>query len=429
MEGADALQQVDRGLGRAEVSALGLLAGVTAVNAAFFVMMNRAVDAAVGLDRWQRSTGLQVETLQRLQYGAARANVAASTIADGIKQIQKTRAEISLGNVDASSPWFLLGIDPRQDPLKVLEQLRVALSSMDPALARTMTSRMGFGEDMHYLLQQKQAFGSIFVNRDEIERLAQLGGAWRGFLFNVSNVATKFAASFADGLTKVVGWLERGVTVLDRFTRWLNSGTSGANAARGALLGLVGVLVLAMVALGGIVFLLGLLKAALIAVQLIPIVAALTAVVAVLALMAAGIAFLVLMIQDFWTAIEGGKSLFEWNDGLLLTIRNVEKLAHGIQVVIDTWRQLKGDPNFRGAFIQEAVKAGGSYGSGYGFVRDFVNWNYRRRGGQGGGSQNSAEVNIHVNGAGDPAATGREVGRSVKREISDAFGTAPLATN
>ncbi len=430
VDGGDTLQRVDQGMNRANVSALGLLTAVTAVNAAFYVMMNRAVDAAVGLDRWQRSTGGQVDTLQRLQYGAARANVAAATIADGIKQIQKTRAEISLGNVDASSPWFLLGIDPRQDPLKVIEQLRKALAGMDPALQRTMTSRMGFSDDMLYLLQQKQQFGSIFVSQDEIEKLTRLGGAWKGFLFNVNVVATKFAASFAEGLQRIFMHLERVVLLFEKFTRWLNSGTSGANALR-TVLGLIVIFLgLAMVALTGVVFLLGLLKAALIAIQLIPIVASLTALVAVLALMAAGIVFLILMIQDFWTAIDGGKSLFNWNENLLISVKNVERLARAMEWVRDT-------VSAAGAAMKRHF--GNDRGYGFGALGEAIFGNpdgYKDRlarpamaGRSGGGTNNNAKVDIHVDGARDPVTTGREVGRHVGRELSDAFAMAPLPTN
>ncbi len=423
-----ALQKVDRNLNKAEVSALGLLAAVGAVNAAFYAMMNRAVDAAVALDAWGKATGLATDQVQRLEYGAARANVAAGTISNAIKAIQKTRNEIALGNVDASSPWFLLGIDPRQDPIKVIEQLRVALSQMDPSLARTMTQRMGFSDEMLYLLQQKQKFGTLFVTREEIDRLTQLGGAWRAFLFNLSTIATKFAATFADQLARIVNWLERGTTLLDRFVRWLTSGTTAANAFRNVLFAIVVLLGFAGIALAAVVTLLGILKGVLIAIQLIPIVASLSALVAVIAIMAAALVGLILLVEDFWTQIDGGKSLFDWNQNLVLTVRNVERLAGAIQQVMDLWHQLKGDTNFAKAFGVESGKMLLEYGSGYGFAKDFVNWNWRK-GGSGGGTTNQTNVEINVDGARDPVTTGREVGRAVGREISDALGTAPLPTN
>lgn len=430
VEGGDTLQKVDQGMNRANVSALGLLAAVTAVNAAFYVMMNRAVNAAVGLDRFDRSSNVSTERLQKMQYGAARVNVAAGAIADGIKLVEKTRAEISLGNVDATSPWFLLGIDPRQDPIKVLEQFRQALAGMDPALQRSMATRAGFSDDMLYLFQQKEQFGSIFVTQDEIDKLARLGGVWKGFLFNVSVASTKFAASFADGLQRVFMHLDRVVLLFAKFTQWLNSSASGASALRTGLMFIVLLLGLAMGALTGVVFLLGLLKAALIAIQLIPIVAALSALVAVVALVAAGIVFLILMIQDFWTAIDGGKSLFNWNENLLLSVKNVERLAKAMEWVRDTATQVASG-------LKNII--GHSRGYGFGPLGEALFGNpdgYKDKiarpsmGGRvGGGTNNNAKVEVYVDGARDPVTTGREVGKSVGRELSDALGMAPIPIN
>lgn len=430
VEGEGQLQRVDQNLNKATLSAGGLLAAVTAVNAAFYLMMNRAVDAAVGLDRWQKTTGGSIETLQQWEYGARKANVAAGTVADAIKQIQKTRADISLGNTEASQPWFLLGIDPRQDPLKVLAQLRTALTGMDPALARTMTSRMGLSEDMHYLLMQKQQFGSLFVTQAEVDRLTKLGGAWKAFTFNVATAVTKFASAFADGMQRVLMHLDKIVTLFARFTTWLNSGTAAANGLK-TVLGLIVIFLgLAAVALTGVVFLLGLLKMVLIAIQLLPIVAALSAIVVVLALMGAGIVALVLLIQDFWTQIDGGKSLFDWNENLILSVRNVERLAKAMEWVRDT----------AGA-MGRAIKSHFSSDRGYGFgamgEAMFGNPDGYKAGlarprmspSSGGGNSNSAKIDIHVDGARDPIVTGREVGRSVSRELSDSLGMAPLPTN
>lgn len=430
VEGGDKLQQVDRNLGQAAVKATSLLVAITAVNAAFYVMMNRAIDSAVGLDRWQRATGRQVETLQRMQYGAEKANTAASTISEAILNIQKTRAEISLGNAEASQPWFLLGLDPRQDPFVVLEKLRTALKGMDPALQRDITHKMGFGEDLLYMLQQNQTVGRVFISQEEIDKLTKLGGAWRTFLFTASTAMNRFAASFAPSLAKVLGYLERIGVAFNNFTTWLNGTSLAADTLRTALFFIVAALGVAAVLLTGVVGLLGALKAVLIAIQLIPIVAALGAIVAVIGLMIGALVGLVLLIQDFWTQIEGGKSLFDWNENLLLSVRNVERLAKAMEWVIETAskmgaavkRHLSNDRGYGFGGLGEAI-----FGNPAGYRDSLAR--PRNIAGGGGSTTNTASVEINVNGAGDPVMVGRETGRTVGREISDAMGMAPLPTN
>lgn len=418
VDGAGALEKTDQNLTKAEVSALKLLAGVAALNAAFYLMMSRAVDAAVGLDKFQKLSGVGTNRLQQMQYQAAKTNVATASIAEGLKMIEKTRAEWSLGNADSASPWFMLGITPSQDPVKAVDQLREAFSRLDPAMARVMASRAGFSEDFLYFLRQPKGAGhAVIVSPEEIDRLTKLGGAWKGLLLNISNVATKFASTFAEGLSKVVGWLERGAELLERFVHWLESGSPVAHATRQALMALVVVLGAAGIALGLIVALLGALKVILLAIQLIPVVIALTALLAVLTGMALAIVYVGLALEDLWVAAEGGKSRFKWLDTTLKTMRLIIDSIKDFKHMIATG-DISGGKNSR--IIQFTP---------FGWGKNFIDWNWRRGGGAGNGANTNTKVDIHVDGARDPVATGREVGRHVGREISDAFGTAPIATN
>ncbi len=99
-----------------------------------------------------------------------------------------------------------------------------------------------------------------------------------------------------------------------------------ATALRWALFGVVVILGVLFFALTAIVAVLG---AAIVAMKIltiasIPLLAAIAPIVIVLSLMAAALAGVVVLFQDFWTQIEGGKSAFDWNDNLLFTVKNVE---------------------------------------------------------------------------------------------------------
>ncbi len=407
IDGEQQVDKADTSVKNLEFNSLKLLAAVTALNAAFYTMIRTGVEVGSALQRFAVTTGLSGEELQRWQLSAARGNAAARTMAEAIGAIQKARAQIAFGNAEAAAPWMLLGIDPRQDPFKVLEQLRQQVLKLDPAIARQKLGEMGMGDDLLFLMRQPN-FGRgnldprLNVSGDEADRLAKLGAAWKTLLFTAGQAAARFAAQFAEPLAAVLDRLTQMLVLVGRLADWLQRDSTGAVIFKDALIALVAVL-------GGLNVAFGLL-----------LLGPAGAFLGLVGLIVGALSGLVLLIQDFWVAVRGGKSAFDWNDGLLLTIKNVERLAGAIQSVLDLWRQLKGDPNFRGAFAGEASKAALSYGSGYGFIRDFVKWNWGDRG--AGGGNHEITTNVTVQGGPDPHATGRDVGRAASRQISDALG-------
>lgn len=408
IKGAPEVEKTDQAVEKLNLSSLKLLAGVTALNAAFYAMIARGVEVGVTLQKFALTTGMSTTELQKWQLTAVRGNVAAKEMAQAIGVVQKARAAIAFGNAEAAAPWMLLGIDPRQDPFKVLEQLRQQVLKLDPAIARQKLSEMGFGEDMLFLMRQ-QNFGrsnmgrETIVNPEETQRLAALGGAWKEFLFILGQVGARFAAQFAEPLAAVLNQLTRGLTLVGKFVDWLDKGSAGANAFKYALLGI-------LVVLGG-------LQVALPLLMLGPFGAFLGAIM----LIVVGLGGLILLIQDFWVACRGGKSLFDWNDGLLLTVKNVERLATAIEWFISTYQRaagvIKAHPwtGNLGASILGAMPGLGGVGV---LGRMAV-------GAMSGSSTQTNEINVTVPPASDPHTTGQAVGKAAAREISDAYGQMP----
>lgn len=400
IKGAPDVENTDKSVQNLEKNSLRLLAGVTALNAAFYGMMAVAVEAGVVLQKFAVNTGLSSEELQRWQFRAEKANVAGRDVSSAIDAIQKARVSIAFGGSEALAPWALLGIDPRQNPFKVLEQLRVAVINLDPAIARFKLQEMGFGSDMLYFLKQIGPDGlgkSLTVSPAEVEALANLSGQWRAFLFTLGNLATRFAAQFKDEFTVVLTFLSKGVELGGKFIDWLEKGGFWADSVKEGLTGMVA----AMTALAGIlaVLMTGPFGAFALAIGLI----------------VGPLAAVVLLLQDFMVAAQGGKSALDWNDGLIFTIKNVERLAHAIEYVIDKWDQL------RAAFKSGAGGVGFDILSAAATIPSYL-------AGHGGGGVVTQTNNItqHINGAQSPSATGREVGRSTTRQISDAFKIMPV---
>lgn len=408
--GGKELEEADRGIAGLERRSLGLLAGVTALNAAWYGLLATASSLGVGLQRFTALTGQSASELQRWQFAAARGNVEAKSIVEAIEAIQRARTAIAFGNAEAAAPWMLLGLDPRKDPFAVLDQLREKIKSLDPAIARNVLGRMGLSEDLLFLFRQP-GFGlrqerGIVVSAEESRRMAGLAAAWSQFLLTLRAVGTRFAAQFAEPLAESLKALQHALVLGGKFVDWVDRGSRGATAFRYVILGLV-------VALTGLNIVAGLLALGPFGIF-----------VGYLGTMATLLASLVLLVQDFWTACKGGKSAFNWNEDLILTVANVERLARAIQWVIDLWGEIKRDPIRMGKVFRDFDVEAMKYVSGYGFLRDFSKWNWP------GAPASMAGANISQSFNFGPGFSGSasDVGRTTKRAVSDAMAQTPLAT-
>lgn len=410
VKGKEDVDKADQSVQKLEFSSLKLLAGVTAVNAAFYAMITKAVEAGVSLQRFALTTGLSTDELQRWQLTAVRGNVAAGTMVQAIDAIQKARAALAFGDTEPSAPWMLLGLDPREDPIKVLQKLQEQIVRLDPAIAKNVLGRLGLSEDLYYLMRQPN-FGksslakNMIVSPEEVNNLAKLGSAWREFLFTFGQVMTRFASQFAEPLAAILKQFTQFLALGARFVDWLESGSKGAEYMMYALLGLLVVVTGLGIALG--ILALG------------PV----GAFVGLLGIMAVALGGIVVLIQDFWVACEGGKSAFDWGDGLLLTVKNVEALSLAITVLIDTWDRLvaavKSGKGVLDILGDIGAAAGGNPSALVGAAlmdkNSLTNQNIQTN-----------HINVSVPAGSGAHETGREVGRGASRQISDAFGQMPL---
>lgn len=399
IKGAPDVEKTDKAVKGLEFSSLKLLAGVTALNAAFYGMMMVAAEAGVRLQKFSVNTGLSSVELQGWQYRAERANVAGRDMTTAIMAIQKARAAIAFGDASAAAPWMLLGIDPRQNPFKVLEALRLEILKLDPAIARLKLSEMGFGEDMFYFLKNVGSGGlpkDLIVSPEESARLEKLAGAWRVFLFTLQQVGTRFAAEFAEPIAETVKMLTRALELAGRFVSWLGGGSEGATAFKYALIAIV-------VALSGLNIAAGILM-----------LGPFGALVGTLGAMAVLVGGLTLLLQDLWVAAHGGKAAFEWMEETKTLVLVLEQMFKDLLENIEKFEKFAKEHKF--GFDFAATLLGNP-------VPMFKEISERRAAWD---VSQTNHITNNINGAQSPASTGREVGRSVNRAVSDAFGQMPL---
>lgn len=416
VKGDQQLTQIDQRLKKAEIGALGLLAGVTALNVAFYAMINSAAGAAVSLNKFYLSTSQSTDELQRWQYAGRLANVQADEMTEAFKAIQMAQTKLKLTG-EGAAPFQFFGLSVNQSVPDLLKKLHDVIQTGDTGAARMMAGQLGISENVFQFLKQSNLGLNEYNAKLTLntEKLLALNRAWQAVVASIEMVKNRFAETFAGPLTVVIKALKLATDALANFVVWLGKSTPLATALRWALFGVVVVMGLLFLALTAVVTVLG---AAIVAMKVltiaaVPVLAALAPIVIVLGLMGAALAGVIILFQDFWTQIEGGKSAFDWNDNLLFTVKNVERLAAALQWAVDNWKKFSAITALFNPGVGLSMLTGEKQITNgiKGLPQNF---------------QQTNDIDIHVNGARDPSATGHAVGKSLNRSLSDAARQVPL---
>jgi hypothetical protein len=133
----------------ARLQIIGVGAGLT-----YFV--NKAAEAAIHLDKISSATGLSTDKLQRLGDMAAQSGANVDDLAGAVSSLQKNSIDIMLGRGGNIGPFQFLGLNPHDDPLKILDQLSLKLKKMPTALGTAMAKDLGLSDDLIYFLRNKE---------------------------------------------------------------------------------------------------------------------------------------------------------------------------------------------------------------------------------------------------------------------------------
>jgi hypothetical protein len=138
-------------IGEIPVKAAVGIAALAGISFSIKEMAGDAMDAAVAFQAFEAQTGLSSQELQTWQKVALQANVSAESVTGSVSSLQRQLAEIRMGRGNIS-PFQILGIDPRQDAFKVIDQLRARVKGMDRPTATNLIAQMGLTPDMMQVL-------------------------------------------------------------------------------------------------------------------------------------------------------------------------------------------------------------------------------------------------------------------------------------
>lgn len=227
------LSTFEGGLQNAKIKAVALTAAITGTTFAVLKFTDATLKYAVQLKNFAVQTGLSVQQLEKWRFVAEQNDVSGAELINTIKGIQRAGAEIKLGTGNIR-PWQLLGIDPNDDPFTTLEKLRVKVKDLDPALAASVLSQLGIGQNFLNILKSSNLeFDKLnekfLLTKKETKDLIALNKTFKDVIFSLRGLRNRMVAISAKPLEKVAKAVKNiakfiidlvhGITdVLNRFT-------------------------------------------------------------------------------------------------------------------------------------------------------------------------------------------------------------------
>lgn len=159
--------------------------------------------------RLSRNFGVSTDSIQRFGNLAVAQGVKLGDFQSAISNLRKMSADIMLGRGDIS-PFAILGINPHQDPEKILVQLQQRLKQLPEAVGTAFASDLGLSPDMINFIRRTD-FGRLArqpkLSGGELRSLEDMRSSALEFLNLISITAQKILIEFKpviDGVIKPI---------------------------------------------------------------------------------------------------------------------------------------------------------------------------------------------------------------------------------
>lgn len=210
--------EVVGGLQKVKDSAIFAKVAIVAVVVGLERLTSSTREFARTLDKYEVLTGKSSDKLQRMAFEAVQSGVSINELSGTIQNLQKIKTDVLLGKGMPSS-FVLLGIDPNEDPVSMLETLRGKIRNLSPEIARSLTSELGISEDVFYMLSKNadkidEINQKYLLNKQNRQDLLKLNAEWQKFWFLLKSISSQFVLLMSDGQSNVLNVLSRVLTAL-----------------------------------------------------------------------------------------------------------------------------------------------------------------------------------------------------------------------
>lgn len=413
------------------IATIGVASGVSV---AIKKITDDALKMGVAFKQFEVETGASAQELQKWQSVVEQTNQPIEQVNAAIKALATNREKIKLGQGDISG-YQLLGIDPDQDPFKILEELRVETQGLSQAMKKDVLSRLGIGSGIIQTLEltnkqfSEMASNAFIIQPSAIESLnqakasidlagrainymkAQIAVGLSPQLLQLTKRTTEFIKKNEDGIIKgfqvAFKWVTKFTGAIINTVSWIDNlitKTIGWKNGIGVVIGALAVLNAQLL--------------------LSPI-----------GLMTAGLLLLIAVMDDLYVYSQGGKSLFgNFIEQFKEVGIVVDKIIEGINAIKE-WEEKTGAikdfgqktkdliiPTEEGMGRLEAGVAaqqakeqelkGMSTKEYLGYLKD----SFLGLFGKGGDTNNN--INMTVNGSSDPEVTGRVAFKMLEDQLN-----------
>ena len=265
------LASFTKGLGQASSGLLklaGLAAGPIGAAMALKKFTSQAMQTALSLQNFSAETGVSAEALQRWKAVADQVSGSGHAVEAAITSIAINREALKLGEGNLS-PYQLLGIDPFQDPIKVLEDLRKETARLPQAMKANIIQQMGLSSDLIPMLEltneqfaemsgrayvmPQSAINGLNSTRRSLTELGQAGKYFQGLIATgLAPGLKKFTDNLnrwirqnpqvIEGIKKIGDGVGRALVAISRAASMINTLVKNTIGWKNALIGLVAII-------------------------------------------------------------------------------------------------------------------------------------------------------------------------------------------
>ncbi len=261
----------DRSLGSVRLTMIAAATAAVAFTFKLRQLTDQAFMAAAGFKQFEAETGASSESLQRWQSVAQATNNSAQAVLASVKAIAENQAAIRLGQGNISG-YQLIGIDPRQDPFEILEQLRQKTQGLSQSMKRNVLSQIGVSAELIQVLEltnaefDRMARNAFVLSPEAIASLdnarastQEVGMAFRWLrqmiaaelspsIEELNRQVVEWIRNNKEGIVKTIrqvfDWVQRFVTMISRGVTMLDRIIVNTIGWEKALLALIGVIAL-----------------------------------------------------------------------------------------------------------------------------------------------------------------------------------------
>jgi hypothetical protein len=363
--------EVVSGLQKVKDNAIVAKVAIVAVVVGLERLTSSTREFARTLDKYEVLTGKSSDKLQRMAFEAVQSGVSINELSGTIQNLQKIKTDVLLGKGMPSS-FVLLGIDPNEDPVSMLETLRGKIRNLSPEIARSLTSELGISEDVFYMLSKNadkidEINQKYLLNKQNRQDLIKLNAEWQKFWFLLKSISAQFVLLMADGQSNILTVLSR---ILSAFLD-ISKAVSEWLEKHQKLLQIV-------LLFGGILL-------------------------AIFSPVKAAILGIILAVDDLIVAFKGGDSII---GNIWKWIENLKIFKVYIEMIYNIVEKIKSAFNYIGSIADKQIN-----------LTSFLLPGMKSAGNTTNSKTNNNEINVYTQGGDNP----RETGKTIAEAVSDAL--------